>query len=249
MMQQTSFAFDVIIGEDCSTDDTRSIVREFEQKYPGIIKPIYHEKNVGAQRNAYEFCWPQLTGKYIAVCEGDDYWTDPHKLQKQVDFLEANEDFVLCFHEVRTVNEHDEVLREEAGDFRVFDWKSIFYQHIATLSVVFRNCIPVSHQDFIHVTYGDVFLFTVLSKYGKLAELGFIGGNYRKHAAGAFGGRTMVNKYKGSIETRKFMMQSSLFNDAQKKEIVKTMWREKKRFVKNLIKHGEITNSIKILFA
>jgi glycosyltransferase involved in cell wall biosynthesis len=249
MMQQTSFAFEVIIGEDCSTDDTRSIVREFERKYPGIIKPIYHEKNVGPQRNAYEFCWPKLTGKYIAVCEGDDYWTDPLKLQKQVDFLEENNDFVLCFHEVRTVNESDEVLREEVGEFREFDWKSILCQHIATMSVVFRNCISKIHKDFIHVTYGDVFLFTVLSKYGKLAELGFIGGNYRKHAGGIFGGRTMVNKYRGSIETRKFMKQSPLFNDAQKKEIVKTMWREKKRFVKNLIKHGEITNSIKILFA
>ena len=248
MMQQTSFAFEVIVGEDCSTDDTRSIVQEFELKYPGIIKPIYHEKNVGAQRNAYEFCWPRLTGKYIAVCEGDDYWTDPLKLQKQVNFLEANEDFVLCFHEVRTVSENDEVLRDEVGEFRVFDWKSILYQHIATMSVVFRNCIPDTHTDFIHVTYGDVFLFTVLSKYGKLAELGFIGGNYRKHTGGIYGGRTMADKYRGSIETRKFMKRSSLFNEAQKKEIVKTMWREKKKYAKNLFKHGKLTSSIKILF-
>lgn len=248
MMQQTSFAFDVIVGEDCSTDETRSIVKEFERKYPGIIKPIYHEKNVGAQRNAYEFCWPRLTGKYIAVCEGDDYWTDPHKLQKQVDFLEANEDFVLCFHEVRTVSEKEEVMREEVGAFRVFDWKSILYQHIATMSVVFRNCISESHTDFIHVTYGDVFLFTVLSKYGKLAELDFIGGNYRKHPGGAYGGRTMVEKYRGSIETRKFMKRSALFSEAQKKEIVKTMWREKKKYAKNLIRQGKLTSSIKILF-
>lgn len=248
MMQQTSFAFDVIIGEDCSTDDTRSIIKEYELKYPGKIKPIYHQQNVGAQRNAYEFCWPRLTGKYIAVCEGDDYWTDPLKLQKQVDFLEANDDFVLCFHEVRTVSENDEVLRDEVGELRVFDWKSILYQHIATMSVVFRNCIPNSHQDFIHVTYGDVFLFTVLSKYGKIAELGFIGGNYRRHAGGLYGGRTMVDKYRGSIETRKFMKRSSLFNEDQKKEIEKAMWREKKKFAKNLIKHGKLTSSIKILF-
>ena len=238
----------MIIGEYCSTDDTRSIIQEFEAKYPDIIKPIYHQQNVGPQRNAYEFCWPKLTGKYIAVCEGDDYWTDPHKLQKQVNFLETNEDFVLCFHEVRTVNANDEILREEPGDFKEFDWKSIFYQHIATMSVVFRNCIPTTHSDFIHVTYGDLFLFTLLSKYGKLAELAFIGGNYRKHADGAYGGRTLVDKYKGSIETRKFMQRSSLFSEDQKKEITKTMWREKKKFAKNLIKHGKLTSSIKILF-
>ncbi|HEX6431463.1 MAG TPA: glycosyltransferase [Niastella sp.] len=250
MMQQTNFSFDVIIGEDCSTDNTRSIVREFELRYPGIIKPIYHEKNVGPQRNAYEYCWPKLTGKYIAVCEGDDCWTDPYKLQKQVDFLEQNEDFVLCFHEVRTVDENNVVLRQEAinDDLIEYDWKSIFYKHIATLSVVFRNCIPITHEDFVHTTYGDIFLFTVLSRYGKVAELGFIGGNYRKHSAGMYGGRTMANKYKGTIETRKFMKKSSLFNEEQKREIEKAMWREKKRYAKNLIRHGEIANSIKILF-
>lgn len=250
MMQQINFSIEVIIGEDCSTDDTRSIVKEFELKYPGTIKPIYHGKNVGPQRNAYEFCWPRLTGKYIAVCEGDDYWTDAHKLQKQVDFLEANEEFVLCFHGTRTVNENGEVLTTEemSGPVNVFDWKSIFYKHIATMSVVFRNCIPCTHQDFIHVTYGDLFLFTVLSRYGKLAELGFIGGDYRKHAAGLYGGRTMADKYKGTIETRKFMRNSSLFNEEQKKEIVKTIWREKKRYAKNLFRHGNLTSSIKILF-
>jgi glycosyltransferase involved in cell wall biosynthesis len=250
MMQQTSFSFEVIIGEDCSTDNTRTIVREFELQYPGIIKPIYHKKNVGPQRNAYEYCWPRLTGKYIAVCEGDDYWTDPYKLQKQVEFLEQNNDFVLCFHAVKTVNEINEILKEDElyGDITVYDWKSIFYKHIATLSVVFRNCIPTTHEDFVHTTYGDLFLFTVLSRYGKLAELGFYGGNYRKHAAGMYGGRTMADKYKGSIETRKFMKRSSLFNEEQKREITKTLWREKKKYVKNLIRHGEISSSIKILF-
>lgn len=250
MMQQTNFSFEVIIGEDCSTDATRSIVKEFERQYPGMIKPIYHEKNVGAQRNAYEFCWPELRGKYIAVCEGDDCWTDPHKLQKQVDFLEQHPDFVLCFHGVRTINENDEVLKEDPlyGFTKAYDWKSIFHKHIATLSVVFRNCIPTTHEDFVHTTYGDLFLFTVLSKYGKLAELDFIGGNYRKHAGGMYGGRTLADKYKGSIETRKFMRRSSLFTKEQKKEIEKTMWREKKRYFKNLIRHGQIASSFKILF-
>lgn len=252
MMQQTGFLFEVIIGEDCSTDNTRSIVKEFEQRYPGIIKPIYHEKNVGPQRNAYEFCWPKLTGKYIAVCEGDDCWTDPHKLQKQIDFLEKNKDFVLCFHETNTVDENENILRhvEVNGDGIVYeyDWKSIFSKHIATLSVVFRNCIPANHKDFVHATYGDIFLFTVLSRYGKLAELGFNGGNYRKHTRGMYGGRTLANKYRGTIQTRKFMKKSSLFSEEQKQEIDKTIWREKKKYVKNLIKHGEIADSIRILF-
>jgi len=78
--------------------------------------------------------------------------------------------------------------------------------------------------------------------------LGFIGGNYRRHAGGLYGGKRMVDKYRGSIETRKFMKRSSLFNEDQKKEIEKAMWREKEKFAKNPIKHGELTSSIKILF-
>lgn len=250
MMQQTSFSFEVIIGEDCSTDNTRAIIKEFEARYPGIIKPVYHEKNVGAQRNAYEFCLPRLTGKYIAICEGDDYWTDPHKLQKQVDFLEQNNDFVLCFHPVATIGEHNEVIKQEEinAEMTVFDWKSMFQKHITTLSVVFRNCITAAHEDFYHAEYGDIFLFTVLSRYGKLAELGFMGGCYRKHAAGLYGGRKMADKYKGTIETRRVMKNSPLFNEEQKREIEKTISREKKKYVKNLIKHGEVTDTLKILF-
>ncbi|WP_315817037.1 glycosyltransferase family 2 protein [Paraflavitalea speifideaquila] len=87
VMQKTNFTFDVIVGEDCSTDKTRQVVAEFEAQYPGIIKPVYHARNVGGARNGYEFCYPKLTGKYIAICEGDDYWTDEYKLQKQVDFF------------------------------------------------------------------------------------------------------------------------------------------------------------------
>jgi glycosyltransferase involved in cell wall biosynthesis len=250
MMQQTSFQFEVIIGEDCSTDHTRQIIKEFEARFPNVIKPIYHNTNVGPQRNAYEFCWPKLTGKYIAVCEGDDYWTDPYKLQKQVDFLEQNSDFVLCFHPINTVDQHDEVVIQGTinGALNVYDWKSILQKHIATLSVVFRNCITVAHEDFLNAAYGDIFLFTALSRYGKLAELGFLGGNYRKHAEGFYSGRNLTDKYIGTIETRKKMVQSTLFNEAQKKEIEKAISREKKKYVKNLIKHGQFASSLKILF-
>lgn len=251
LMQQTSFPLEVIIGEDCSTDATRQIVQEFETCYPGIVKPIYHTANVGPQRNAYEYCWPRLTGKYIAICEGDDYWTDPHKLQKQVDFLEQNSDFVLCFHPVATVNEQDVVVKQEevATGPIVFDRTSIFKKHVATLSVVFRNCLPAAaREDFLRAEYGDIFLFTMLSGYGKLAELNFLGGHYRKHAKGMYGGRKMADKYKGTIKTRKLMLKSPLFDAIQKKEIAKIISQEKKRYIKNLLKHGEFTGGLKILF-
>ena len=97
LMQIASFEFEIVIGEDCSTDGTRSIIKRYEAKYPNKIHPIYHETNVGGFRNAYEFTLPRCKGKYIACLEGDDYWIDQNRLQKQVDFLERNPEYGLVF--------------------------------------------------------------------------------------------------------------------------------------------------------
>ena len=89
LMQKCDFDFDIVVGEDCSTDKSREILLDYAKRFPGKFKLILHDENVGAtenQRIVLENC----TGKYIALCEGDDYWTDPLKLQKQVDFLEEN---------------------------------------------------------------------------------------------------------------------------------------------------------------
>ena len=99
MMQKTNFEFEVLIHDDASTDNTATIIREYEAKYPDIIKPIYREVNLYSQGQSgffARFLFPLAKGKYIALCEGDDYWTDPLKLQKQVDFLEGNEEYGMC---------------------------------------------------------------------------------------------------------------------------------------------------------
>lgn len=80
MMQQTTFPFEVVIGEDCSTDNTKEIIQEFADRFPQAVKPIFQHTNVGGARNGYEFCFPRLAGKYVAICEGDDYWTDPQQI-------------------------------------------------------------------------------------------------------------------------------------------------------------------------
>lgn len=90
IMQKTDFAFEVLIHDDASTDKTADIIREYEAKFPNLIKPIYQTENQFSKKvgsiNA-KFNYPRAKGKYIALCEGDDYWTDPLKLQKQVDFF------------------------------------------------------------------------------------------------------------------------------------------------------------------
>lgn len=97
LMQETDFPVEIILAEDCSTDGTRAICEEYAEKYPGKIKYIYRDHNVGYNENEYEaMC--TATGKYIAYCEGDDYWTDSLKLKKQVDFLESHPDYSVCWH-------------------------------------------------------------------------------------------------------------------------------------------------------
>lgn len=98
VIQETSFPFEVLIHDDASTDGTVEIIKEYEKKYPDIIKPIYEKENQYSKGKGLvtKIQKSRATRKYVAMCEGDDYWTDPHKLQKQFDFMEANPDYTLC---------------------------------------------------------------------------------------------------------------------------------------------------------
>ncbi|NLJ77126.1 MAG: glycosyltransferase [Peptococcaceae bacterium] len=98
LMQKTNFPYEILIHDDASTDRTPDIVREYELKYPDLIKPIYQKENQYSQGvKVTKLNADRAIGKYIAVCEGDDYWTDPYKLQKQVDYMELNPTCTLCF--------------------------------------------------------------------------------------------------------------------------------------------------------
>lgn len=107
VMQQTNFKFEAIIGEDKSTDNTRAIIREYQQKYPDIIKPIFREKNIGASKNVVSTL-KRCTGEYIAFLECDDFWIDPLKLQKQVDYMEKHSECAGVISGVRVVNRYSQ---------------------------------------------------------------------------------------------------------------------------------------------
>lgn len=99
--QKTDFGYEVLINDDASTDKTAEIIREYEEKYPDIIRPIYQQENQFSKGIGYLYenlFFPQARGKYLAFCEGDDYWTDDTKLQQQADFMEAHPDYSACVH-------------------------------------------------------------------------------------------------------------------------------------------------------
>lgn len=102
LMQKTNFSFEILVNDDASTDGTADILREYEAKHPELFKCLYQTENQYSKKKGIlkNFIFPRITTKYVAICEGDDYWTDPLKLQKQVDFMESHPDFSICFHPV-----------------------------------------------------------------------------------------------------------------------------------------------------
>lgn len=114
LKQKTNFKYEVIIHDDASTDGTTDIIKEYEKKYPDIIKPIYEEENQYSKgcKRILNFTFEKAVGKYIAICEGDDYWTDENKLQKQVEYMEAHPDCTFCFHNATILNMKDNSTRD-----------------------------------------------------------------------------------------------------------------------------------------
>jgi len=146
LMQKTNFEYELIIGEDCSKDKTKDICIEYSTKFSHIIKLISYSQNQGMMRN-FMYVVQQSRGKYIAFCEGDDYWIDPFKLQKQIDFLENNLSYGLVYTNVLILSQStgEETFWTHRNINDTFD-ELIIENHIPTLSVCCRSCLV---QDFI----------------------------------------------------------------------------------------------------
>lgn len=112
LSQKVDFRYEILIGDDASKDETPEILRKYQELYPEIIRLTLREENIGATRNAYELL-RTAQGRYIAACEGDDYWCDDNKLQKQVDFLDSHPQYIGCAHACRIVDENGKPAKKQ----------------------------------------------------------------------------------------------------------------------------------------
>lgn len=195
--QQTNFPFVAVIHDDASTDDTASILKEYAEKYPDIILPIYetenqHSKHDGTLDNIMFNAVNATEAKYIAYCEGDDYWTDPNKLQKQVDFLESHPDYSMCFHnatvhyENKSKSDHPFAYLE-SREYQIEE--NIDHWIVPTASIVYRK--EVLHSKWFQAVkastrfvVGDNPLIRSCGMTGKLYAFADTMSVYRKQPGG-----------------------------------------------------------------
>lgn len=205
VMQKTNFRFEAIVHDDASTDGSAAIIREYAEAYPEIIKPIYETENQYSKRDGSltRIMNAACKGKYIAICEGDDYWIDPMKLQKQVDILESDDNVMLVHTGFKTINEFgedipwpkyrhfQEISKKEKGILSLFD-----KNHIMTLTTMFRKEVMTSKLLEKSPYRYDYASFFTAALMGKIKYLPFVTAAYRKTPTGAMQSRTnIVNKH------------------------------------------------------
>lgn len=192
--QKADFDFEINVIEDCSTDRTAAIVLEYVEKYPQIVKPYLNEKNIGFKVTQRNFVrgFRTLKGEYIAILEGDDYWSSPQKLQKQVDYLDAHPDFAICAH--NTIKLYDDGSQDphrflyfgDQGDGTIDDVISLrMFFH--TTGALYRNVFDgVPPRQYISPWSCDIFIMISHAAHGKIHHMDEDLAVYRAHAGGRF---------------------------------------------------------------
>ncbi len=215
--QVTDFLYEIIVGDDCSNDGTSVIVDEFAKKYPDLITVVRGDRNIGPQPNAINIL-NNCKGKYVAILEGDDYWIDPLKLQKQVDFMEANPDFSICFTNTRVEyfdGRGEPYLLNQDLEKDVFELKDligeneIWFMGTATLFYTMSSIFPVEPW-FYKTKSGDIPMIMLAARHGKIKFLPDVTAAYRKHAAGA---SNTDHKDDAVFLNNRIMMYSNLNKD------------------------------------
>ena len=192
LSQKTNFDVEILVGDDCSTDGAQETILAYQEKYPDKVKAVLHSKNLGQNGlfNTIETL-KLAKGTYIAPMDGDDYWTDDQKLQRQVDFMEAHPDFSACFHNAlityedgtpsHELNAPDQKEVITAADLVGED--EIWF--MATSAVMFKNGIMHYPDWFLKSSSGDIPRYVILAKHGPIGYVPGVMSVYRKNRGGA----------------------------------------------------------------
>lgn len=206
LMQETDFPFEIIVHDDASTDGTTEIVLKYAEKYPNIIKPIIQTENQYAKGGLINlrFTFPKAKGEYVALCEGDDYWTDCTKLQKQVQFLEHHPEYIITYTDTQPFDVNGKVDVNFGGarkDLTAIELKMA--SPIFTLTTCFRNVLNEIPLDLMSARHGDLVMWSLLGHYGKGKYLSsIIPAAYRVHDGGVHSKKTSREKYEMAVITR-----------------------------------------------
>ena len=237
VMQKTSFRFEAIVHDDASTDGTQDIIKEYAEKYPDIINPIYETENQYSKKDGSlrKIMNNACNGKYIALCEGDDYWIDPLKLQKQVDILEKHSDYTIIFNKVQAIDKEGNILNWtipymndiQEGPITLEDYskEEFFNGHwtFHTSSVMYRASIMEEYMRsglYKFFPYGDMplmlyFLYTGFGYY-----FSDISGSYR-WLSGGYNSTIRGNKEKAIKDNQQLIKGLKFFDIYTKKKYSK----------------------------
>jgi len=213
LAQEVDFQIQIIIKDDASTDRTAEIILEYQAKYPELIYPLLFRENLFSKgvRISATHMLPIIKGEYVAYCEGDDYWTDTSKLQKQVNFLDKNAEYTGGFTNYSIVDEKGKILNEKALDEAKNKIEHVdILKRITpkTLCCIFRkNCIPLElPKEYYKVNNGDLFLHSMLSRKGPYFYMDDVTGAYREHSFGIWSLIGQEKRYLSQINTSLTMM-------------------------------------------
>lgn len=232
LMQQASFSFEILINDDASTDHTALIVKEYASKYSNIIKPIYQEKNQYSQgvHPWFDILFPKVQGKYIAICEGDDYWIDPMKLQKQVDFMETNPEYGLVYTNF-VVHEQGKHTIDRIADQKCYSGnvlnELIRFNFIATLTVCFRTELlyKINFEEISsnHFMMGDYPMWIEIANLSKINYINEVTSTYRVLSESAMHTRSYEKKEKfliSNLDIQLYYLKKIIFTNVNEDEII-----------------------------
>lgn len=199
MMQKTTFPIQLVIGEDSSPDDTRAICEQYAAQYPGRILLLPSDKRYGIYDNFFRAI-KACTGKYIAICDGDDYWTDENKLQIQADYMDQHPEIAICNHLMQVINEKKEYVKLVGDEnvSRTFSFKESIVKRLGgTASMLFRRSM-LSDEKLMDTLGGKSYLIDwplelLLLNHGKGYYMAKNMAVYRKHSGGITSAKDHIN--------------------------------------------------------